>query len=212
MMNKSTPLLKKSYHIPLPMFDSAFIAFQKKYVFPQNILLTAVLLAIAGVYVHAVIKDNSQTLGYLLIVACIAVIMVRWYKTFKLRRAVHDALKEIESDTYEMTLYADGIVIRTEEAKAETAADASPAQTEQDSADADPDSAAEGGFRQLFPDEPAQREPVEATEIEFGSDVKIHEFAEYFMIYLIRRNFWIIPKKDFSEDEIRTLKDAFHIS
>ena len=60
-MNKSgKPILTRSYHIPLAMFDDAFRAFQKKYVYPQNILLTAVLLAIAGVYVHAALKDTSS--------------------------------------------------------------------------------------------------------------------------------------------------------
>lgn len=210
-MNKSNPLLKRSYHIPLPLFDTAFRDFQKKYAFPQNILLTVILLAIAGVYVHAVIKDNTQTLGYLLIVACLAVIMVRWYKTFKLRRAVHDALKEIESDTYEMTLFDEGIVIRTEEAKP---ADDSPAEESAPETDspAENEKPAGNGFQQLFPEEPVHRGPVEATEIMFGSDVKIHEFAEYFMVYLVRRNFYVIPKKDFSEDEIKTLKSTFHIS
>ena len=87
-MNKQgTPVISRSYHIPLTMFDEAFLKFQKKYVYPSNILLTIVLLAIAGVYIHAAFKDNSNTLVYLLIVACFAIILVRWYKTFKLRRA-----------------------------------------------------------------------------------------------------------------------------
>lgn len=210
MMNKNTLLLKKNYHIPLELFDGAFRDFQKKYAFPQNILLTVILLAVAGVYVHAVIKDSSQTLAYLLIVACIAVVLVRWYKTFKLRRAVHDALKEIESDTYEMTLYAEGLTIRTEDAPAEVSTEnAETVENKADSAEKKPEG---NGFQQLFPDEPAQREPVAATEISFGNDVKIHEYADYFMVYLVRQNFYVIPKKDFSENEIKILRDTFHVS
>lgn len=208
MMNKHKLLLSRSYHIPLAMFDDAFRAFQKKYVFPQNILLTAVLLAIAGVYVHAAIKDNTQTAAYLLIVICIGLILVRWYRTFKLRRAVHDALKEVESDTYEMKLYEEGIVIRTEDAmpeQSEPAAEDTPAPAEETAPDGN-------GFRPLFPDEPAEPEPIPATEIEFGSGVKIHEFADYFMVYIIKQNFYVIPKKDFSAEEISQMKQKFQVS
>lgn len=207
MNKKEKPLLQRSYHIPLAMFDDAFRAFQKKYVYPQNWIMTVILLVIAGVYVHAVIKDSSQTLGYLLIIVCLAVILVRWYKTFKLRRSVHDALKEVEQDIYEVSVYADGLVIRTEDAPAEPdetpEAAEIPAEPESEPADG-------SGFNQLFPDEPASpEEPIPPTEIPFGSGIKIHEFADYFMVYIVRRNFYVIPKKDFSEDELESLRKIF---
>lgn len=210
-MNKSgKPIISRSYHIPLPMFDDAFSRFQKKYVFPANILLTVVLLAIAGVYIHAAVKDNSNTLVYLLIVVCFAIILVRWYRTFKLRRAVHDALEEIGSDTYTVSFYEDGLVIHTEEAQPAKEEDAEPAAVEPEQPEAE-SPADESGFRKIFPDEPVQNEPVEDTEITFGPDVKIHDFPEYFMVYLVKRNFYVIPKKDFSADETETLKKLFHV-
>ena len=212
-MNKTgKPIISRSYHIPLPMFDDAFLKFQKKYVYPGNLLLTVVLLAIAGVYIHAAVKDNSNTLVYLLIVACFAIILVRWYRTFKLRRAVHDALKEVETDTYQLSAYEDGLVIHTEEAAPAAEDAAAPQEAMQEpeqSADESP--AEEGGFRKIFPDQPVQNDPVEDTEITFGPDVKIHDFPEYFMVYLVKRNFYVIPKKDFADDEIETLKKLFHV-
>lgn len=202
-MNKSgKPILTRSYHIPLAMFDDAFRAFQKKYVYPQNILLTAVLLAIVGVYVHAAVKDNTQTLAYLLVVACIAVILVRWYRTFKLRRSVHEALKDVEQDTYELSVYDEGLVIRTKDL---------PKPVEEATAEAEPEAPdtaekTENGFQQLFPEEPADSEPVPPTELPFGTGLKIMEFPEYFMAYVVKQNFYVIPKKDFSDDEIAKLK------
>ena len=193
-MNKSgKPILTRSYHIPLAMFDDAFRAFQKKYVFPQNILLTAVLLAIAGVYVHAALKDNTQTLAYLLIVACVAIILVRWYKTFKLRRSVHEALKDVEQDTYELSVYDEGLVIRTKDAPKPAVAEETSAEPELEASAAE--EKPENGFQQLFPEEPA-----------FGTGLKILEFPEYFMAYVVKQNFYVIPKKDFSDDEIAKLK------
>lgn len=203
-MNKSgKPILTRSYHIPLAMFDDAFRAFQKKYVYPQNILLTAVLLAIAGVYVHAALKDNTQTLAYLLIVACVAIILVRWYKTFKLRRSVHEALKDVEQDTYELSVYDEGLVIRTKDAP-KPAAEETPAEPEPEASAAE--EKPENGFQQLFPEEPADAEQIPPTELPFGTGLKILEFPEYFMAYVVKQNFYVIPKKDFSDDEIAKLK------
>ena len=210
MANK-TPLLERSYHIPLAMFDDAFRNFQKKYVYPQNFLLTAVLLVIAGVYIHAVIKDNTQTLAYILILTCLAVILVRWYRTLKLRRSVHDALKEVEQDTYALSVFEDGLEIRTEDAPAaEKSAPEAEVPAEPENADGEkPDG---NGFQQLFPEEPAEDEPIPPTEIRFGNGVKIHEYPEYFLVYLVRSNFYVIPKKDFSEDETAQLRKIFRLA
>ena len=207
-MNKSgKPLLSRSYHVPLSMFDDAFRRFQKKFVYPQNIFISVIFLAIAGVYVHAAIKDNTQTLAYLLIVACLALVLVRWYRTFKLRRAVHDALKDVEQDTYELNVYEDGMVIRTKDAPQPEA----PAEQEPAEEPAEQEEKTGNGFQQLFPEESAQRDPVPPTELPFGTGMKLLEFPEYFMAYVVKQNFYVIPKKDFSDDEIAQLKQLFHL-
>lgn len=207
-MNKSgKPLLSRSYHIPLSMFDDAFRRFQKKYVYPQNILISVIFLAIAGVYVHAAVKDNTQTLAYLLIVVCLALVMVRWYRTFKLRRSVHEALKDVEQDTYELNVWEDGMVIRTKDAPQPE----SPAEPEPAEEPAVQEEKPGNGFQQLFPEEPAQRDPVPPTELPFGTGMKLLEFPEYFMAYVVKQNFYVIPKKDFSDDEIAQLKQIFHL-
>ncbi|MBQ6042318.1 MAG: YcxB family protein [Oscillospiraceae bacterium] len=212
-MNKTgKPILSRSYHIPLSMFDEAFIAFQKKFVYPQNILLTVVLLAIAGVYIHAAIKDNSQTFAYLLIVVCFALIIVRWYRTFKLRRAVHDALKGVEQDTYELSVYNEGLVVRMEEAVSECEKPEKSDENLSETPSAENPEKLESdgnGFQQLFPEEPAEKGSVEPTEIPFGSGLKILEYPEYFMAYIVKQNFYVIPKKDFSADEIEQLRTLF---
>ena len=210
MIKTGKPILSRSYHIPLKMIDEAFRAFQKKYVYPQNIVITVVFLAIAGVYVHAAYKDNTQTLAYLLIVVCIAIILVRWYRTFKLRRSVHEVLAEIEQDTYELSVYNEGLVIRTLDAPQPAAEE--PAAEKTDAEPAEQEGRPENGFQQLFPEEPAEREAVPPTELPFGTGLKLLEFPEYFMAYAVKQNFYVIPKKDFSEDEIVQLRKLFHLS
>lgn len=203
--------LKKQYHIPLSMFDDAFRKFQKKYVFPRNIVLSLAFAAMAAVYIHAAVKDNTQTFAYLLIVICLAMILVIWYKPLKYRRSLHEALKEIENDTYELCLYEDKLTLRMEEPPKEesvlaaeeipAAAEASPAE-ETDSS----------GFRPLFDEAPAEPEAaVPPTEIFFDENVKFLEYPEFFMVYLVKRNFYVIPKKDLSDDEQQQIRAAFRL-
>ena len=208
-MTEKTSISRK-YHISLDLFMDAFRAFQKKYVYPQNIVLSVILLAVAGVYIRAAIKDNTKTLFYIVIVFCIAFVMSLWYKTLKLRRSLRDALKEIESDTYEMQLFSDKLTIRTEDAPP-PAEPAAPEDKPAEDAPAEQTDESDG-FQQLFPEKPA--EPVQSippTEIYFDDRVKFHEFADYFMVYLVKQNFYVIPKKDFSEDEISQLRKSFSI-
>lgn len=198
--------MERSYHIPLQMFDEAFRFFQKKNVIPQNIVKSAVLAAIAAVYVHAVIKDTGNMLGYLLIVACIACILILWYNMFKLRRAVHDALRDVENDIYHLTVCADKLIIRTEDAPKPEAElpETQPAE--------EPEQPDGNGFQQLFPEKEAGSEPVPPTEIPLDGKVRFYEQEAYFMVYIIRQNFYVIPKKDFSEDEAAEMRKLFHLA
>lgn len=206
---RKNEILKRSYHIPLPMFDAAFRCFQKKFVMPMNLVFTVILLVLAGDFIYAAVRDPGNTTAYLLTVICLALILVRWYRMFKLRRSVHEALAEIEQDRYELTVYADGMTVRTEDAPkpaAEEAAAEKPEVTEE------PEQSGEqgGGFQKLFPDEPAEDENApKPTEIYFGKGVKLLEYPEFFMVYLVRSNFYVIPKKDFSEAEIQQLSELF---
>ncbi len=211
-MNKENKLMQRSYHIPLPMFDDAFRRFQKKYVYPGNIIISIIFLVLAADFVYAAVKDSTNTTAYLLIAVCVGMVLIRWYRVFKLRRAVHDALKDVEGDLYELTVYENGVVIRTEDAP--KPAEEQPeveTEPENDTADTPQDEEDSGnGFQQLFPEEPAEdAESPAPTEITFGTGVRLTEYPEYFMIYLVRANFYIIPKKDFSENEIKQLSELF---
>jgi len=207
-MKKETKLLQRSYHIPLPMFDEAFRCFQRRFVIPMQIVVTVIFLVIAADFVWAAFKEPDNPLTYLLIVACISLVLVRWYRMFKLRRAVHDALQEIEQDRYELTVYEDGVVIRTEDMPVQKAEQ--PGNEEKTENEPEQGAGASEGFQQLFPEEKAEEaDAVQPTEITFGRDVKLLEYPEFFMIYLVRANFYVIPKKDFTEEENKQLSVLF---
>lgn len=214
MKFKGEALLRKSYHIPLPLFDQAFRCFQKKYVYPRNILLTGILSVIFIVYFISMLKEPQNELVYLLLVVCLAMILIIWYNPMKLRRSLMASLKELESDTYHFTLYADGVEIGTEDAplpEENPDAPTSP-EPEKDTEDAAL-SADEDGFLPIFEEENADpvRSPVPVTGIPFGAGLKIHEFDEFFMLYLVKQNFYVVPKKDFTDAELNVLRDTFPI-
>ena len=202
-MNNEKPLLERRYHIPLSMFQEAFRSFQKKYVYPRNIILTAVLAAVAAVYVKAILDDPSQKLGYLLVVACAAMILITWYNTFKIRRSLNEALREIENDTYEMKLWSDRMAILAKDPEGGDYV-VSEQKPEQPAEDADGN-----GFQQIFPEAPAEDGPLlEPTEIRFGKNVKLHEYGSFFMVYVVRQNFYLLPKQEFTAEEQNLIRST----
>ncbi|MCR5305059.1 MAG: hypothetical protein K6E36_00970 [Oscillospiraceae bacterium] len=205
-MNNEKPLLERRYHIPLSMFQEAFRSFQKKYVYPRNLVLTVVLAAVAGVYVKAVVDDPSQKLGYLLIFACAAMILITWYNTLKVRRSLNEALREVENDIYEMKLYPDRMTVLAKDPEggdyvigAQQPEQEAPSETETDGS----------GFRKIFPEQPAEdAELLEPTEIKFGKNVRLHEYGSFFMVYLVRQNFYLLPKQEFTAEEQNLIRST----
>ncbi|MBQ5334403.1 MAG: YcxB family protein [Oscillospiraceae bacterium] len=204
-MSSEKPLIERRYHIPLAMFQEAFRSFQKKYVYPRNIVLSVVLAAVAGVYVKAVVDDPSQKLAYLLIVACAAMILITWYNTFKLRRSVTEALREVENDTYEMKLYPDRMTVLAKDPEG-----GDYVIEERKPAEAQPETDGDGnGFQQIFPEKPAEdAELLEPTEIRFGKNVKLHEYGSFFMVYIVRQNFYLLPKEAFNAEEQTLIRNT----
>lgn len=208
MNHNGEPLLSKSYHIPLSLFDKAFRAYQKKYVYPRNIVMSCVFGGIAAVYAIAAFKDPENTLAYILIVVCVAMILNMWYNPMKVRRNLMESLKELENDIYHFSLFENCATISTEDTpkpveSVETDADA---QETEISAEPIPETDSDG-FNQLF-EETESAEPIPETELPFDLSLKIHEFDDFFMFYLIKRNFYVVPKAEFSEDELKLLRDT----
>lgn len=208
------PKLEKSYHIPLPIFDKAFRAYQKKYVYPRNYILIAILFAIGCLYVKAAVDDPSNTLAYFLVVICLAMILILIYNPLKIRRSLMLSLKELENDIYTLSLYDDGVTVRTEDAptEEETVAQIEP-ETDEETQKSEETTNADG-FNELFEEEEitVPAEPIAPTELPFGPGLKIHEYDEFFILYLVKHNFYVVPKKDFSEAEISQMRKAFSLT
>ena len=133
-------------------------------------------------------------------------ILITWYNTFKIRRSLNEALREIENDTYEMKLWSDRMAILAKDPEGGDYV-VSEQKPEQPAEDADGN-----GFQQLFPEKEAEAEKIPPTEIPLDGKIRLYEQESYFMVYIIRQNFYVIPKKDFSEDEITEMRKLFHLA
>lgn len=183
-------MLTKQYHIPYEMFRSAFIAFQKKYVYPRNYLLMAIFLLIAFIYAYftAVGTEQQRPLYCMIIMVCVIMCGFQWYNPRKIRRNLMESIRELEQDLYEFRLYPEymeiGTILPEEDLASET-----------QEADA------------LFEDVPAEN--FSGTRIYYSKALKITEYREFFIVYMVKANFYILPKKAFSEEEIEVLRTEF---
>ncbi len=104
--------LKIKYCVTLEENRSAFILFQKKYVFPKNIIMTIGFAIIFAVYVYLVMKEPTNNFYWLLVgMSGVFGIMV-WVNSFMIRRNLLKSLATLRDDTYETTFYEDKISIQ----------------------------------------------------------------------------------------------------
>ena len=96
----------------------------------------------------------------------------------------------IENDVYVLTLYPDkmliGTVLEPENPEEQEVAE----------------------HEEVFGDIP-QKEDIAQTEIYLNNTVKIVEKDDFFMVYIKKSMFYIIPKKDFTEEEITLMNIHF---
>lgn len=217
MLTDREPILQKSYHIQLELFQKAFVDFQKRFVYRRNWLLTAVFGIISLVYLHSIMKDSSNHLAMLLLAACIAMITVLWVNPRKVRRTLFASMAELENDIYNVRFFEDGMTIMTEDAvppaEAETLFDAEDERIElQPDTDAEDNTARTNGFHPLFDGDTQESitdHAIEPTEIRFQGNVTVYEYSEYFMVYLVKKMFYVVPKEAFTEDEMIRLRLIF---
>lgn len=166
-------LFEKNYSVPFEIFREGYTAFQKKFVFPQANVTAVAFLILAGVFVFAVIDDNSQYFSYLLVFICLAMAVRQWYNPRKLRANLFESFRETENSVYRISV-------------AEKYVDISTVSTGEDSENED------------LP---------EKSRIPVDENFSLLEYDKYFLIFSGKSIFYIIPKENFSGNEIEILKN-----
>ena len=181
-------LVKKRYSIPYELFGEAFTVFQKKFVFPRNRVMSVLLLIFAAGNVLNIMYGNGETIGYVLVLVCIALAFINWYNPRKLKRNLMESVKGIENDVYTLTIYPERIVIGT---------------VLEPEKEKEPEE-----YEEVFGEIP-MKEDIEDTEIYLNKNVKVIERKNFFMIYIKKSMFYVVPKETLTQEEIEIMNLHF---
>ena len=181
-------LVKKRYSIPYELFGEAFTVFQKKFVFPRNRVMSVMLLIFAAGNVLNIMYGNGETIGYVLVLVCIALAFINWYNPRKLKRNLMESVKGIENDVYTLTIYPERIVIGT---------------VLEPEKEKEPEE-----YEEVFGEIP-MKEDIADTEIYLNKNVKVIERKNFFMIYIKKSMFYVVPKETLTQEEIEIMNLHF---
>lgn len=173
----------KRYSIPYEMFEKAYTVFQKKYVYPRNIVLCVILLLVAIGNIVNIVLGNSGTLGYVLVMACLALASINLYNPRKIKKRLMEQIRGIENDVYTLDVLNDKLVVGTVLDPVE----------QQDS---EPEE-----YEEVFGDA-EKLEEIEKSEIYVNTSLRVTERADFFMVYIKKSMFYVIPKSVFTDEEI----------
>ena len=188
-MEENKMLLEKQYKIPFDMFRDAFIAFQKKFVYPKSYAIMGVLAVVIGIYAYFIVyggENVNRGLYCMIILFCLMMMAFQWINPRKIRMKLMEGVKEIEDDEYRLRIFPEyleiGTILPPEDAKA--------AETDD-----------------LFDDVP--EEDFSGTRIHYNKGLNVVEYPAFFMIYQQKSMFYVVPKSAFSEEELEILRVHF---
>lgn len=187
----NSPLLSKQYGIPTSMYGTAFRVFQKKYVYPRNFIMTALFAGVGIYYICQAVNDMENMLYWLMTAVCLALIASLWYNPYKLRKNLIKSVENISDDIYRIEICGDSMTIEMimPEQEPET--------------DAHGDTSVDTEFFS----EP-EKAP-EKTVINFDSRTAVIEKQDFFLVYILKSVFYVIPKSAFDSSEISFMREHF---
>lgn len=106
----NTPILQKEYSIPPHMYDSAFKDYQRKFIYPINYILTAILavIAIAGI---VMVATGKSAVFVVLSLICVAVIVGIWLNTSNVRKNFVQDVAKVKDERQTVQFFDEGIVV-----------------------------------------------------------------------------------------------------
>ena len=107
------PVLSFEYDVKNEEEESAFLACQRKFVYAHNWKITAAFGVVAVLFIVSIVRNPSGYLNWVLAFICLAIIVLTWYNTRRIRKYLMQALKPLEDDKYVFTLYDDSFKIET---------------------------------------------------------------------------------------------------
>lgn len=192
--------LEKEYTIPPELFNEAYKAYQKKFVYKKSYIFMCLFLVLAADFVYAAVKQPSNTLAYLLIVVCIALAFREWHNPRFIRRQLSDTVRSMGKVVYKIGVGSGFVDISTvdmgfdDEDEVDDTAD-----TEISADDDDDDNDIGENEQDMFP---------EKSRINTDDGYRLLEYDDFFLLMQDKKVFYILPKTGFSEDELQIIRDT----
>ena len=182
-------LLEKQYQIPFDMFRNAFIAFQRKFVYPKTYAIMAVLAVVIGIYAYFIIyggENANRSLYCIIILFCLVMMAFQWMNPRKIRMNLMEGVREIGDDQYRLRIFPEYLEIGTI---------------------LPPEDKEAAGADELFDDTP--EEDFSGTRIHYNKGMHMIEYPAFFMIYQQKTMFYVVPKAAFTEEELEIMRVHF---
>lgn len=208
--NYDNPIIEKEYNIPLDIFNKAFTAFQKKFIYPKTYIMTFCYVFIIIWQVTLIARDIASSISGFIIAISIFAIFISWYNPRKIKNNLLISIKEIETDLYKFKLYDDSIALLAL-SKEEIYSISNPQEEAETSEKLEvldnPEN--EGNF-DVFEGDTTNDSMKKPTFLMFDNAYfSIIEKEEFYMLYQSKVVFYVIPKKDFTEPEILQMNELF---
>lgn len=208
--NYDNPIIEKEYSIPLDIFNKAFTAFQKKFIYPKTYIMTFCYVFIIIWQVTLIARDIASSISGFIIAISIFAIFISWYNPRKIKNNLLISIKEIETDLYKFKLYDDSIALLAL-SKEEIYSISNPQEEAETSEKLEvldnPEN--EGNF-DVFEGDTTNDSMKKPTFLMFDNAYfSIIEKDEFYMLYQSKVVFYVVPKKDFTEPEILQMNEIF---
>ena len=158
----------------------AFMAFQKKFVYKQNIIKTIVFALVGIIFLIRIIYKPDNAVFWLGLVICLAAIFIFWYNPIKIRKTLMESLKPLEDDRYIFKLYDYKFSIETILPEDERF------------------------------DEDGKEIVIKPRVVQFSDiGLKILEKRDMFLLFLKKESIYVLPKRCIEDYQINTIRKTF---
>ncbi len=169
------------YHISREIYDQGYRTYQKMFVYPKNRIFQAIFLLLAIDFGYRGGKDPSNTMAFVLLMVCVAMIFIIWYNPRKMRRNVMDALREAEGDRFVFAMDSEKLMFSS-----------APSENTDDT-------------------EGQEYVPAAPSYIYLEKDVKAVEKADYFIICKGKKVFYLLPKYALYDNQADVVREALYV-
>lgn len=180
-------MLSKNYKIKVPLFREAYKAYQKKFVYPKNYIFTAIFIALAANFFYGAFYAPDNYLAYILAVICLALAFRELFIPGKTRNSTVEAFAQLDDPVYHIEITENSVSF------------SSVYQTE-----AENDVTAENDI------ENDVDEAAEPTVLPLDDKLSILEYEAFFLVVYGKTIFFIVPKEEFSDDELQVVRNLNH--